>query len=344
MRARVWFAASVVAAWCCSPVSAQTAKLAPLDPPRTVHVGTVNQSSDAGLYVAIEKGYFAELGLKVDLVTFTNAATMIAPLGSGELDVGGGAVSAGLWNAELRKIGVRAVADKGSTRAGWSYFSLVTKQDGPIQRCEDLKGKAISNASLSNGVLHAIELWLGTCGLSLKDVDVKALGYPEVVPALINGGIAAGHLGEPLVSLNLANGTIRVLARQDQMRPVDQVALLYFSEKFRNDPEGARRFMIAYVRGIQDYLAAYAKGAPPADWFIDVMMKYTRVKDRGVFATVTPAGLDQWGRMDLAAMRSDFDWFKARRLIASQDATFESPIDTSFVDFAGQYLQAQAKH
>jgi NitT/TauT family transport system substrate-binding protein len=344
MRAGVWFATAVVAAGCCGSASAQTEKLAPLTPARTVHVGTVNQASDAGLYVAIEKGYFAELGLKVDLVTFTNAATMVAPLGGGELDVGGGAVSAGLWNAELRKIGIRAVADKGSTRAGWSYFSLVAKKDGPIQRCEDLKGKAISNASLSNGVLHAIELWLGSCGLSLKDVDVKALGYPEVVPALINGGVAAGHLGEPLVSLNLANGTIKVLARQDQMRPVDQVALLYFSEKFRNDPEAARRFMVAYVRGIQDYLAAYAKGSPPADWFIDVMMKYTHVKDRAVFATVTPAGLDEWGRMDLAAMRSDFEWFKARRLIASQDAAFESPIDTSFVDFAGQYLQAQAKH
>ena len=125
------------------------------------------------------------------------------------------------------------------------------------------------------------------------------------------------------------------------MRAVDQVALLYFSEKFRADREAARRFMVAYVRGIQDYLAAYAKGAPPADWFIDVMMKHVRVKDRSVFATVTPAGLDAWGRMDLAAMRSDFDWFKARRLIASQDAVFESPIDTSFVDFAQQYLQAK---
>ena len=163
---------------------AQT-KLAPLDPVRIVHLGTVNQASDAGLYVAIDKGYFAEFGLKVELVTFTSAATMIAPLGSGELDVGGGAVSAGLWNADLRKIGVRAVADKGSTRAGWSYFGLVARKDGPVQRCEDLKGKGISNASLSNGVLHAIELWLGKCGLSLADVDVKTLGYPEVVPAKV---------------------------------------------------------------------------------------------------------------------------------------------------------------
>jgi len=335
----------VVAALCVAAFAGARAEprtpLVPLDPVRTVHVGTVNQASDAGLYVAIEKGYFAALGLKVDLVTFTNAATMIAPLGSGELDVGGGAVSAGLWNAELRRIGVRAVADKGSTRAGWSYFSLVAKKDGPVARCEDLKGKSISNASLSNGVLHAIDLWLATCGLSLADIEVKTLGYPEVVPALINGGIAAGHLGEPLVSANLQNGIIRVLARQDEMRPVDQVALLYFSEQFRADREAARRFMVAYVRGIQDYLAAYARGAPPADWFVDVMVKYVRVKDRAVFAAVTPAGLDAWGRMDLAAMRSDFEWFKARRLIASPDATFEAPIDTSFVDFAQQYLQAK---
>src|SRR3981189_2580473 len=170
------------------------AGLAPLDPVRTVHVGTVNQASDAGLYVALEKGYFAELGLKVELVTFTNAATMIAPLGGGQPDVGGGAVSAGLWNAELRKVGIRAVADKGSTRAGWSYFGLVTRRDGPVQRCEDLKGKAISNASLSNGVLHSIELWLAKCGLTPAELGTKPLGSPDVTPALVNGGIAAGRL------------------------------------------------------------------------------------------------------------------------------------------------------
>ena len=55
MRRTGWLAALCAAAWA-HGAAAQTAKLAPLDPVRTVHVGTVNQASDAGLYVALEKG------------------------------------------------------------------------------------------------------------------------------------------------------------------------------------------------------------------------------------------------------------------------------------------------
>jgi NitT/TauT family transport system substrate-binding protein len=152
-----------------SPAAAD--KLAPLNPPLTVKAATVAQASDAALYIAVEKGYFKELGLNVEFVTFQSAATMVAPLGSGELDVGGGAVSAGLWNAELRNLGVKAVADKGSTRKGFSYFGMAVKKDSPIHECKDVKGKNLSNASTSNGLLHSIEIWLQTCGLTLRDVN-----------------------------------------------------------------------------------------------------------------------------------------------------------------------------
>lgn len=323
-------------------VSAQAQqKLEPLNPPRTVKVATVGQASDAVLYVAIEKGYFKDLGLNVDLVTFQSAATMVAPLGSGELDVGGGAVSAGLWNAELRNLGVKGVSDKGSTREGWSYFGLAVKHDSPIKECKDMKGKTLANASTSNGILHSIEIWLGTCGLSLKDMTVKAMGYPDVVPALTNGAIDVGHLGEPLMSLNEKNGLIRVLKRQSDLRPAEQIALLYYSSKFRADTEAARRFMVAYVRASKDYQDAYKNGRPPADWFVKVMQKYTKVQDPSIYALAVPAGLDPWGEMNLESMRSDFEWFKQQGLIISKDVKFEDPLDTSFTEFAKQYLQAQ---
>jgi NitT/TauT family transport system substrate-binding protein len=318
------------------PASAQ---VAPLTPVRTVKVATVGQASDAALYIALEKGYFKELGLNVELVLFQSAATMIAPLGSGELDVGGGAISAGLWNAQVRDLGIRAVADKGSTRDGFSYFALVVKKDSPIKECKDMKGKTLANASTSNGILHAIEIWLKTCGLTLKDMNVKPMGYPDVVPALQNGAIDVGHLGEPLIALNEANGLIRVLKRHSELRPTEQIAVLYYSAKFQKDKEASNRFMLAYVRAAKDYQDAYAKGLPPQDWYIDVMTKHTRVKDRALYSKAVPAGLDLWGEMNMKTMRDDFEWFKAQGLIISKDAKFEDPFDMSYLKYAKDQLQ-----
>ena len=69
-----------------------------------VRVGNVNTVSDIGIYIADKKGYFKSEGLDVEFIAFNTAARMIAPLGAGQLDVGGGTVSAGHYNAFTRKI------------------------------------------------------------------------------------------------------------------------------------------------------------------------------------------------------------------------------------------------
>ena len=56
-----------------APAAAQPARLEPLAPPRKVKAGIVNQISDAGIYIAVERGYFKELGLDVELVVFQSA-------------------------------------------------------------------------------------------------------------------------------------------------------------------------------------------------------------------------------------------------------------------------------
>lgn len=75
-------------------------------------------------------------------------------------------------------------------------------------------------------------------------------------------------------------------------------------------------------------------------WMIDILAKFTTVKDKAVIKAMVPAGIDPWAQMDLASMRSDFDWFLKRRLIVSDTVKFEDAIDTSFVDFAKKYLEA----
>src|SRR5438105_1256597 len=68
-----------------APAAAQPAPGAyhptPLAPRVPVRVAVIGGASDAGIYVAADKAYFADEGLDVDIVEFSNTAAMIPALG-----------------------------------------------------------------------------------------------------------------------------------------------------------------------------------------------------------------------------------------------------------------------
>ena len=116
-----------------------------------VKVGLVGNISDAPIYIGQERGYFEQEGLTLQTSTFDSAARQIAPLATGELDVGGGAISAGLFNAAGRKIDLRIVADRSRMAPGYSYVTLMIRKDlvdsGQFKSLADLKGKKIALAA-----------------------------------------------------------------------------------------------------------------------------------------------------------------------------------------------------
>ena len=69
--------------------------------------------SNAGIYIAIEKGYFREAGIRNELIEFASAAKTLPALTAGELDVSAGSPSAGLFNAIAQGGPFRIVAYKG---------------------------------------------------------------------------------------------------------------------------------------------------------------------------------------------------------------------------------------
>ena len=74
-------------------------------------------------------GYYAEQGLKVKFVRFDSAAKMIPSLGSGDVDVGSGATSAGLYNAVKRGIGIKIVSDKARNAKGYGFQAIMVRTD-----------------------------------------------------------------------------------------------------------------------------------------------------------------------------------------------------------------------
>src|SRR5690242_21412395 len=113
-------AAPAAPAGASSAAASAPAPLAPLNPAVPVRLGIkIGASmSDAGIYLAQDRGYFQEQGLEVDYVNFDAGSRMIAPLAQDQIDVAAGATSAGLFNAWSRDIPIKVVADKGSQPPG----------------------------------------------------------------------------------------------------------------------------------------------------------------------------------------------------------------------------------
>src|SRR3989441_3269408 len=103
-------------------------------PMATLRLGVVASVSDAGFFIAVEQGYFAEQGLAIEFVPFRSAADMIAPLGVGQLDIGGGAGGAGVVNALARGGGLGIAAPQGTNRARAGDAALVIPP-APVEKC-----------------------------------------------------------------------------------------------------------------------------------------------------------------------------------------------------------------
>jgi len=79
-------AADGVEHWLALPCHFALASQAGAVPPDKVRVGAYSSLSDAGLYIAQDKGYFAEQGLAVEFVQVNTTVEMMTQLASGDLD------------------------------------------------------------------------------------------------------------------------------------------------------------------------------------------------------------------------------------------------------------------
>jgi NitT/TauT family transport system substrate-binding protein len=318
---------------------------------KTVSVGIVNTSADAGFLIAQANGYFKEEGLDVKLTPFASAALMIAPLASGELDVGSGTASAGLYNAFLRGVKIKVVADKGSVQQGYDYSTLLIRKDlvdsGRYKSFADLKGMTCAVAAKGAGSESALNEALKKGGLTIKDVNVVYLGFPDHLVALENKKIDCSITDEP-TNTRAIEGNIAVKASPNAIYPGQQNAVMVYSDKFAQDKDVATRFMMAYIRAIRFYNDALANGhlsGPTSPAVIDILVKNTKIKDAGLYKRMTPNAANPNGTVNEVALNNDLKFFKAQGYVTGK-IDVSDVVDDSFANAAvaklGPYKPAAA--
>jgi NitT/TauT family transport system substrate-binding protein len=333
-------AATVPVAQAPAPVAA-----APTSPPApaSVNVALMLSASDTGFYVGIEQGYFAEQGITVEITPMQAAATMLAPLAAGQIDLGGTTLTPGFLNAIARDVRIWAVADKGSTPPGFGFQGLILRREawdnGTLRSAADLRGRKVSVPSRGSGAQAALDRALRREGLTSDDVDITPLTFPDMEAGFAGGAIDGAIVIEPFLSSIVDHGVGHLYARNDEYYPNQQVSLVLYSNQFaRERVDVARRFMVGYLRGVRDFNDAWVKGnAAKRNTVINALVKHTPIKDRAVYERVAMPGLDPNGGVNRESLAADQEFFLSTG-DQQQRVELSQIVDPQFAEYAVQVL------
>jgi NitT/TauT family transport system substrate-binding protein len=308
-----------------------------------VRLGIINVSSDAGFLIAMDQGYFREQGIEIDSSPFDSAARMVAPLGAGQLDAGGGSHSAGLYNAAARGIGIKIVADKGSSPPGFGFQGLLFRRDlaesGRLRTPADLRGMRVAVPARGITPEAALAAWLRQSGLTLDDVEIAEMGFPDHPTALASRAIDASMTIEPFIVRALDLGAATIYQRTDELFPGYQIAEVLYSSQFASEqPDAARRFMSAYLRALRFYNDGFVRGDQARrQEAIASLVRHTGVTDPALYDRMIMPGLDPDGRMSVESLKSDQEFWLQRGIQQSR-VDIDALVDYTFADAAVQTL------
>lgn len=315
---------------------------------KTIKVGSSPVISSAGIYLAQERGYFKALGLEVEITDFNNSsASMTALLSKGELDVGAGNLVSAHFNAINLGQRFKFVADKGHLEKNKDYIALLVRADhldsGRYKTPKDLKGFKMGLTSL-DGVSQQIvaERILIKNGLNPTDVEFIKLSYAEMNNALKAKLIDATIQIEPFLTKAELEGFAKNVMPATEVYPNQQSAALLYSQDFiEKNPVEAKKFMMAYLKGVRDYNNAFEKGQDKTKVVAD-LKKTLKIEDDKIWDKMHTVGLDKNGKINETALKEDIQWYFSKKYI-TVIPPMKSIIDSQFAEAAASELNKSKK-
>src|SRR5581483_10087946 len=250
-----------------SAPAAQSAALAePLPASRAmVRTGVFGATAEAGIYLALERGYFEEQGLTVELVNVNSGVETIQSLAAGQLDVATGGVTAAFFNALARGVPIKMVVTADTQGPTASTAFLMVRADlldsGEIADYADLRGRTLAVPARGAYAQYGADLALRRGGLGLQDVEWAELPMGDMNAAFAGHAIDAAVQVEPFATLAAERGLANKWRGFGEIRSgLEGGAVFYGPGLTEEQPELGQRWMTAYLQGVRAYGAALRNG------------------------------------------------------------------------------------
>jgi NitT/TauT family transport system substrate-binding protein len=304
----------------------------------TVRIGMARSVSNGAELIAIEKGYFRDAGIRVEMEDIDTSANTIAMLATNRLQIVAGGISAGYFNAIEKDLPIIVIADRVSAPVGHNLMLRPDLKD-KVTSLAQLKGKVIASNGAGSVSTYEVGKMLETAGLTIADVDVKIFPFTQMPIAFANKAIDAGIVIPPFVWQFSEQALAVNFAEPDSLvkpSPMTIAVIMVNTDWAKKNAAVLRNYYTAYMRGLRDYCDAY-HGAPVKEEIIAALIRHGSERRPELLHKYPWPARSPDGRINIASMLDMQDWY-VRNGYAHTRFPVERLVDMSYADHAVQKL------
>ncbi|KZX93778.1 MULTISPECIES: ABC transporter substrate-binding protein [unclassified Sulfitobacter] len=310
--------------------------------PRKITVGALRFTSHAGSFVAVERGYFKEAGLDVELRFFDAAQPMAVAIASGDVDYAITAISGGLVSlaqkGAIKVIGGALQEEVGID--GQKFLVSDAAYQAGITAPGLLDGKSFGVTQTGSSFHYMGSKMAEAEGISLTYKPLQKVG--AIIGALKSAQIDAWsivpHIAKPLAE----SGAVHIIGDVATYLPDYQVTTVFTSTKnAESEQQMTQDFIGAYSKGVADYNDAMITKSGGEDGvmaMVDLIHQYVytdRPREKAAPSIINGTmRLNEGAAMNVASIADQLSWFQSEGLVDA-DITLETLIDTSYVKTLG---------
>jgi NitT/TauT family transport system substrate-binding protein len=291
----------------------------------SIKVGLSKQIGFPGVPIGIERGYFKEQGLDVEMVFFDSAQPAAVAVASGDLDFGTVGMSAAFF-ALAAQGQLKLIASSGGNAPGFFNLAFIGSNkawDAGLKSVADIKGHSIAISQIGTALHYTVGEAARYYGFSIDEVAVKPLQSTSNCLAAVTGGtVDASVVPGVTVAGPVSRGEFHLLAWAGDIAPIPAGNAVFTSTKHANDDgDLVKRFLIAYRHGTRDFADAFIgpdgkhRDSPDAPAVLAIMSKFTGAPAAMIAKTI--AFVEPQSRIDKASIVDQIAWYKSQNLLKS---------------------------
>jgi NitT/TauT family transport system substrate-binding protein len=295
----------------------------------TISVGTARGIGTAATMIALEKGYYKELGLNVKVEESKSSVDIMLLVANGTLQVVEGGINAGYFNSVARGMPIKIISDRVSTPVESKILIRADLKD-EIKSVKDLKGRRVGNNGSGSIGTYEIGKVLEAHGLKYSDLDIKILGFPEIAITFTNKSIDAALVIQPWANQMINEGLAVNIANVDDYVQSFTKSVIYINTDWAaRNPLVAAKYFTATQKAVREYCQAYHMGSNRQE-VIDILVNTGMETRRDIINNYPWPSRNINGLIDEQSVM-DIQDFYIRNGIINQRLTYQQLVSTSYI-------------